>query len=301
MKNFNLIFFIILSVLIAGFSLVEAEEPIKIGIVDWADAVAPALLAESIIEDYYDKPVEISYVQKEISYQGVATDNFDITFSLWLPNSDYRHVYRFREDIEVLPTAYFYDAVLGLYIPDYVPIDSIDDLNDPEIAKKFNNKIVGIDPGATLTSLTEDVLEEYNLSDKYTLINSSSAGMMAALNRAIEKEEWIIVTLWKPHWAFSVYDVKILNDPLTIYGTAENVHIGVTTEFRQEYPEISKALIRMELNTPDFPGIDEEIAGEQYDYLAEMMLKGKEAETFEEGAYDWMDNHKEVIDKWVNP
>ncbi len=34
----------------------------------------------------------------------------------------------------------------------------------------------------------------------------------------------VLVPLWKPHWAFSRYDIKLLDDPDLIMGGIESVH-----------------------------------------------------------------------------
>ena len=51
-----------------------------------------------------------------------------------------------------------------------------------------------------------------NLTE-WTLTTGSGAAMTAALKKAYDKEEPIIVTGWTPHWKFAKYDLKYLEDP----------------------------------------------------------------------------------------
>ncbi|RDD60424.1 hypothetical protein DRB17_18120 [Ferruginivarius sediminum] len=35
-----------------------------------------------------------------------------------------------------------------------------------------------------------------------------AAGMTSSLKRAIEREEWVVVTGWSPHWRFGRWDLR---------------------------------------------------------------------------------------------
>ena len=54
---------------------------------------------------------------------------------------------------------------------------------------------------------TAKVIEDYELTD-WTLVEGSSAAMVASLKKAYEKEEPIIVTGWTPHWMYAAFDLK---------------------------------------------------------------------------------------------
>ncbi|PWW17631.1 substrate binding protein of glycine betaine ABC transport system [Cytobacillus oceanisediminis] len=71
-----------------------------------------------------------------------------------------------------------------------------------------------------------DVIPEYGLED-WEVVEGSSAAMTAALKKAYDKEEPIIVTGWSPHWKFASFDLKYLEDPKGIYGGAEDVNTVV--------------------------------------------------------------------------
>ena len=80
------------------------------------------------------------------------------------------------------------------------------------VGESVDYKITGIDPGAGIMEATEKAIEEYDLTD-WDLVSGSSAAMTAALKKAYDKEEPIIVTGWTPHWKFAKYDLKYLEDP----------------------------------------------------------------------------------------
>ena len=89
------------------------------------------------------------------------------------------------------------------------------------IGEQVNYTVVATEPGAGLTGLSHEVLEQYENLEGWTLQESSTAGMLSTLDKAIRNEEPVIVTGWTPHWKFSAYDLKILEDPKGILGGAD--------------------------------------------------------------------------------
>src|SRR5699024_274981 len=76
------------------------------------------------------------------------------------------------------------------------PAQTIGDLKD--MADQYNDRPVGIDPGAGLTRQTkENVIPEYGLENLEFVISSTSA-MLAELTSATDSGENIAVPLWHP-------------------------------------------------------------------------------------------------------
>jgi glycine betaine/proline transport system substrate-binding protein len=110
------------------------------------------------------------------------------------------------------------------------------------VGEQLDYEIVGIDPGAGIMDLTiNSVLPEYGL-DKWEVVEGSGAAMAAALKKAYDKEEPIIVTGWSPHWKFASYDLKYLEDPKGIYGGAEDVNTIVRLGLKEDHPDAYKLL-----------------------------------------------------------
>src|SRR5690606_21078107 len=129
-----------------------------------------------------------------------------------------------RYQNEVVDLGILYSgARLGWVVPNYIPtsqLESFADLKKPEIRKKLKDKIQGIDSGAGITRLSQLALSEYDLDD-YRLMTASGAAMTAALQKAIQNKEWIVVTGWSPHWMFAKWDLRYLKDPKKSLGEGE--------------------------------------------------------------------------------
>ena len=115
-------------------------------------------------------------------------------------------------------------AAIGLVVPKYVTINSIEELG--QHVDRFDCKIIGIDPGAGLMSKTEKAIKDYQL-DNFQLIEGTGAMMTATLADKIKNNRWVVVTGWTPHWMFAKWDLKYLSDPRDTYGGAEQVHTVV--------------------------------------------------------------------------
>jgi glycine betaine/proline transport system substrate-binding protein len=93
---------------------------------------------------------------------------------------------------------------------------------------KYDGEIVGIDPGAGMMQQLEQAIEDDVLGlGSMTLLEGSGPTMTAALGEAIDNEEPIVVTGWRPHWKFGRWDLKILDDPENVYGETETINTMV--------------------------------------------------------------------------
>jgi len=196
----------------------EPKKTIRIGYVTWDCAIASSNVMKQVFEEAgYD--VEMIAVDAGPLFQGLASGEVDFTTTGWLPHTHAHYWEEYGDQIDYVNENIPGAARIGLVVPAYVTIDSIEEMND--VVDKFGGRIVGIDPGAGIMTRTEQAIEEYDLD--YELVASSSASMAAELSRAIESGEWVVVTGWSPHWKFGRWDLKFLDDPKGVYGGAEDI------------------------------------------------------------------------------
>ena len=132
--------------------------------------------------------------------------------------------------------------------------------------------------------LTAKVLQEYDLPD-WNVTSGSGATMTAALKRAYDKEEPIIITAWSPHWKFSKFDLKYLDDPKLIYGNAEEIH--------------SIGRIGLEKDLPEAYAIFERFRWDMDD-MAQIMIAIEDGVNPEEAARTWVDDNPEKVAEWTD-
>lgn len=242
------------------------DDTIEIGWTAWSDAEFVTKLASRLINENTDHTVELVQTDIAPQYQGIETGDIDAMMMAWLPATHEDYYEEVASNVENLGVLYN-GARLGWVVPDYIPesqLSSLSDLSNESVRDKLDGRITGIDPGAGLTQLSESAIEEYEL-DGYNLQTSSGAGMTAALDRATNREEWVVVTGWSPHWKFGAYDLRYLEDPQGVLGGPERVHVLARAGFDADYPQISQVLTRMYLSLDELQGYMFEARESSYD------------------------------------
>lgn len=145
-------------------------------------------------------------------------------------------------------------------------------------------EIIGIEPGTGTMNIAEQTIEEYSLDLKLT--PSSEPAMLAELQRAIDDEEPVVVTLWQPHWIFTEHDLKFLEDPKGTLGASENIHTMVRQGFQEEHPSAYQFLDNFYWEVDD---------------MNEVMSKFGQNEDVEprEAAEEWIADNRETVDSWI--
>ncbi|MED3574696.1 glycine betaine ABC transporter substrate-binding protein [Cytobacillus praedii] len=152
------------------------------------------------------------------------------------------------------------------------------------IGAQTDYEIVGIEPGAGLMGLTSTALEDYQL-DEWTLLEGSSAAMVAELQKAYNNQEPIIITGWSPHWMFSTFDLKYLEDPKGSFGGAESIHTIVRKGLEQDAPGAYKILDQFSWEPSDMEAVMVDITN------------GMDPT---EAAEKWIDANPDKVSKWTN-
>lgn len=151
------------------------------------------------------------------------------------------------------------------------------------ISEAVDYTITGIEPGAGMMQLAELTLEEYDNLQGWKIAESSTAGMLTMLDKAIQNEEPIIVAGWNPHWKFYSYDLKYLEDPKKTFGDIENINTIVRKGLKDEMPVAYEILDRFYWEPEDM---------EQVMYDAQTL-------SFDEAAQKWIDANQDKVKTWT--
>ena len=171
-------------------------------------------------------------------------------------------------------------------MPDYVAdVNTIADLKGK--AGEFEGRIVGIEAGAgEMKAMREKVIPKYGLTD-YKLVEGSSPAMLASLDSAIKQKQPIVVTLWQPHWAFSRYPLKVLDDPQSGLRSAgrdaDHRHQGLQCR----NPEAAGWLKNFKITLSS-----------SRDLMLKIQTAGKGKE--QAAAKQWAAENKAVVDAWFS-
>jgi len=151
------------------------------------------------------------------------------------------------------------------------------------LGEQLDYTITGIEPGAGTTELARNTLAEYGNLEGWELLESSTAGMLGALEEAVKNEEPIIITGWTPHWMFSAYDLKFLEDPKGTFGGSENVNTIVRKGLEEDMPSAYTILDRFYWEPED---------------METVMFDAQEV-PFEEAAMNWIEANSDKVEEWT--
>ncbi|MCP6329921.1 glycine/betaine ABC transporter substrate-binding protein, partial [Klebsiella pneumoniae] len=98
--------------------------------------------------------------------------------------------------------------------------------------------IFGIDSGSSLMGVTAKAKDLYQLD--YNVLPSSESAMLLALERAVKRNEPVVVTLWKPHWVWAKHKLRYLKDPKGIYGKADAIYGISSKTFKADHAEVER-------------------------------------------------------------
>lgn len=258
------------------------NKELTLAYVAWDSEIASTHVVEYVLENKLGYEVEMLQVDAGPMFAGVSDGSADAMVAAWLPGTHASYYSEYEGKFEDLGQN-LDGAKVGLVVPTYMDITSIEDLKNEDVAASVDSTIVGIEPGAGIMMATQEAIPAYGL-EGWTLLESSSAAMAAELQSAYEQQKPIIVTGWTPHWKFGKMDLKYLEDPQGVYGGAEQIHTLVRLGLKDEHPDAYKMLDQFAW-TPD--------------QMAAVMVDILDGAEPSDAAAKWVEENSDVVDQWL--
>ncbi|AMO76302.1 MULTISPECIES: glycine betaine ABC transporter substrate-binding protein [Pseudomonas] len=270
------------AVAVVGMTMFQAhaeEKVINMGTLSWEDLTPITGITKKVLEDSGYTVKVTSFSEWGIAYAALSKGDIQILASqIDYVAQDYWNKNKNRLE-KLSPVSHgLYQAVA---VPKYVTIDSMEQLN--ENADKFGNKIVGIEPGSGLMSDAAKAVGDYGL--KLNLLEGSSAAMTAALKSAIDRKEWIAVTIWEPSWMFQKFDLKFLKDPKGSFAPPQGYYWIAHKGFSAEDPHAREVIASVYVPLADITAINGEV---------------KDGKSMDQAVKDWTDKHADLLKRWEN-
>lgn len=271
---------LLLALLLFTVSPAAAQKPtIKIVSTPYACALTTSNVAAAVIERMgYES--EVVMVSVATMWKALEIGEGDLSVAAWLPATHGTYYEQVKDSVVNLGvnTA---GARLGWVVPEYVSIDSIEELNAHK--EDFENQIIGIAPSAGLMLLSEKAIEAYDVD--LVLKESSGAAMTAVLGDYIRQNKWVVVTGWSPHWKFGRWDLKYLEDPKGVLGGPEDIVTITRKGFAGDYPEVNEVMDRLQWDIDVMQNL--------------MALNEQEDADPRKNAEQFLDEHPELLNAWM--
>lgn len=259
------------------------EKPtIKIGYVAWATTTSAYAITAAVLEKIgYN--VEGKLMDVGVMYSAVSKAAVDLIPSASIPELHEVYFDRFGYSYEILAITYGFSQQ-GLGVPTYMKeLNSVEQLGD--YVDQFDGKIIGIGPGSGLMQAAVRSLKEYPSLKNYKLIEGSGSAMVGMVKKATSKKSPILATVWRPHWLFLNYPMKMLEDPKVIFGRPYASYTVGPTGFKKRFPAAAKMMWQSIV----FPDELSQIMN----YLGVDKMKAREA------GRRWVNENEDIVKKWI--
>lgn len=280
--------------MLAGVSVAHAAEPaacrnVRFADVGWTDIAATTGLASTILQGLGYNPTK-TIASVPITFAGVKSKQIDVFLGYWSPTMDpIIDPFRKNNQVKVLATPNLTGAKYTLAVPDYAYQAGIRNFND--IAKnydKLEGKIYGIEPGNDGNALIKKMIDanQYGLG-KFKLVESSEAGMLVEVNRAIREKKPIVFLGWEPHPMNVQMKIDYLSGGDEVFGPnyGEAKVLTVTpTDYDSRCPNVAKLVSNLQFTT---------------DIENHVMLPIMNKTDANKAAREWLKANPTVLDKWL--
>lgn len=254
------------------------KKEITLAYVEWDSEVASTnVLAEVLTSQGYD--VNLISLDNAVAWKSIAEGNADASVSAWLPATHQAQYEQYKDQLVDLG-ANLFGTSLGLAVPSYMDISTIE-----ELTSQANQTIIGIEPGAGIMAAADSAINEYANLSTWSLTASSTGAMVTSLEQALKNEDDIVVTAWMPHWMFAKYDLTLLEDPMGVFGDAEEIHTIVRQGLKEDQADAYNIIDQFNWEPEDMQAV---------------MLAISEGKTPSQSARDWIELNPDKVKEWLD-
>ncbi|MBA3520538.1 MAG: choline ABC transporter substrate-binding protein [Rhizobiales bacterium] len=272
-----------------------AQEPdscrqVRFSDVGWTDITATTALATTVLEGLgYETDVKVLSVP--VTYASLKNKDIDVFLGNWMPTME-ADIAPYRDDNSVETVrANLEGAKYTLAVPKYTYEAGLKSFAD--IAKfkdQLDGKIYGIEPGNDGNRLILGMLEKGTFEIKdFELVESSEQGMLAQVQRAVDRKEPIVFLGWEPHPMNANIEMAYLEGGDDVFGPnygGATVLTNVRQGYLQECPNVGKLLQNMVFSL----AMENEVMGAILNDSKEPGAAAKE----------WLAAHPDVLDTWLD-
>lgn len=258
--------------------------------VGWSDITSTTAVTTQILKGLgYQTKTDLLSVP--VTYSSMANKDIDVFLGNWMPTME-GDIKKYRDNgsVEVLG-ANLTGAKYTLAVPKYVYDAGVKSFADLEkFADKFHDKIYGIEPGNDGNRLIQSMIDTdaFGLKD-FTLVESSEAGMVSQVKRAIRRKQWIAFLGWAPHPMNTNFDMEYLSGGDDYFGPnygGASVYTNVRKGYVQQCPNVGKLLTNLKFSLP------------MENHLMDSILNQNQQPA--DAAIKWLNAHPQALDKWLD-
>lgn len=252
----------------------------------WSDIAATNALTGAVLGALgYTSKVETLAVP--IIYGGMRNGQVDAFLGNWMPAQQGFHD-KFIENGDVQQLSRNLEGTeFTLAVPDYVWNAGVKDFADlQKHADQFDKKLYGIGSGVPANLSLKEIIDknEFNLG-QWKLVESGEQAMLAQVDRAVKKQQFITFLGWTPHPMNVKLKMHYLSGGEKWFGSKGEVYTLTRKGYPQACPNAAKLLGNLKFT------LDMENT-----IMAEVVDKKI---SFDDAAKAWLKAHPELLQEWL--
>jgi glycine betaine/proline transport system substrate-binding protein len=278
--------------LCSGF-LCAAEDSsckqVKMGVANWTDVMATSAVAKELLGELgYD--VKQTFASENIILTGLKDKKLDVFLGYWDPlmNAQIQSL-KDKNQITVSAAPNLTNANATLAVPQYLFDQGLKTFGDiARFKEALGGKIYGIEAGSATNQQLQALIDQDQFGLKgFRIVESSEAGMLAELQRAVNRKTPIVFFGWAPHPMNVNFDIQYLtgsNDTLGPQEGAAKVWTVTTPDFGPRCPNVQRLLNQLTFTTAT---------------ESQMMVSILAGQKPQDMAREWLKNHPEDHQRWT--
>lgn len=257
--------------------------------VGWTDIAATTGLASAVFEGLGYNPTK-TIASVPITFAGIKSKQIDVFLGYWSPTMDPMiDPFVKAKQIEVLGAPNLTGAKYTLAVPDYVYNGGLKSFADiQKYADKLGGRIYGIEPGNDGNALIKKMIDgnQFGLG-KFKLVESSEAGMLVQVNKAVREKQWIVFLGWEPHPMNVQMKIDYLSGGDDVFGPnygEAKVFTATPPDYAARCPNAAKLVSNLHFTT---------------DIENHVMVPIMDKQDPNKAATAWLKKNPQVLDKWL--
>ncbi|MGR4017204.1 choline ABC transporter substrate-binding protein [Vibrio harveyi] len=264
-------------------------ETVRFADVGWTDITATTAVTSELLKGLGYK-TKTDLLSVPVTYSSMANGDIDVFLGNWMPTME-GDIAKYREagTVETV-RANLEGAKYTLAVPKYVYDAGVKSFADlAKHAEKFKDRIYGIEPGNDGNRLIQDMIDSdaFGLKD-FSLVESSEAGMVSQVSRAVRRNQWIVYLGWAPHPMNSNVEMEYLSGGDDFFGPnygGANVYTNVRQDYLSECQNVGQLLKNLEFSL------------EMENQLMEAILNQKQKPA--KAAQEWLNANPQQFEAWL--
>ncbi|MGR5067582.1 MULTISPECIES: choline ABC transporter substrate-binding protein [Vibrio] len=264
-------------------------ETVRFADVGWTDITATTAVTSELLKGLGYK-TKTDLLSVPVTYSSMANGDIDVFLGNWMPTME-GDIAKYREagTVETV-RANLEGAKYTLAVPKYVYDAGVKSFADlAKHADKFKDRIYGIEPGNDGNRLIQNMIDSdaFGLKD-FSLVESSEAGMVSQVSRAVRRNQWIVYLGWAPHPMNSNVEMEYLSGGDDYFGPnygGANVYTNVRQDYLSECQNVGQLLKNLEFSL------------EMENQLMEAILNQKQKPA--KAAQEWLNANPQQFEAWL--